>query len=151
MNQKLSDWASIAEILGAVAIVISLIFVGLQISEGNRETRAATTQAALDAEMVFQTELIRYADVWRNVVVGGDLSDEIATQRAITLFNLLMTQYDNRYQMSKSGYHELSDEALRTAVVFPFYDIWRGSGGAAGRSQDFLEYVDEMRRQEIAQ
>lgn len=31
MNQKLSDWANIAEIVSAVAIVVSLIFVGMEI------------------------------------------------------------------------------------------------------------------------
>ena len=78
MNQKLSDWASIAEILGAVAIVISLVFVGFQISDGNRETRAATTQAALDAEMAFQAELMRYANEWQRVILDGDMSDPVA-------------------------------------------------------------------------
>ena len=36
MKLKLSEWASIAEVLSAVAIVVSLVFVGLQISDGNR-------------------------------------------------------------------------------------------------------------------
>jgi hypothetical protein len=39
MKLKLSEWANIAEVLGAVAIVVSLIFVRVQISDGNRETR----------------------------------------------------------------------------------------------------------------
>ena len=59
MKIKLADWASIAEILGAVAIVISLVFVGFQINDGNRETRAATTQAILDSEMFFR---LNYCD-----------------------------------------------------------------------------------------
>lgn len=40
MNQKLSDWASIAEIIGAVAIVVSLLFVGIELRYSN--TLAAT-------------------------------------------------------------------------------------------------------------
>jgi len=37
---------SIAEIAAAVGVVLSLVFVGLQIEEGNRETRATTLQSA---------------------------------------------------------------------------------------------------------
>jgi hypothetical protein len=68
MKLKLSDWASIAEILGAIAIVVSLLFVGFQISDSNRETRAATVQAALDSEMVFQAEIARYAGTWARAI-----------------------------------------------------------------------------------
>jgi len=50
MERKLSDWSSIAEIVAAVGVIFSLVFVGLQINEGNQETRAATVQAAYDSE-----------------------------------------------------------------------------------------------------
>ena len=39
MKIKLAEWASIAEILGAVAIVVSLLFVGFQIQQGNQFAR----------------------------------------------------------------------------------------------------------------
>jgi len=47
-NKNLTKWASIAELIAGVGVILSLIFVGLQINEGNRETRAATLQAATD-------------------------------------------------------------------------------------------------------
>jgi hypothetical protein len=33
MNHKLSEWANIAEIIGAVAIIISLIYVSIQVRD----------------------------------------------------------------------------------------------------------------------
>lgn len=42
---KLNDWANIAEITGTVAVVISLIFVGVQIDQNTVATRAAASQA----------------------------------------------------------------------------------------------------------
>ena len=45
MNKKLSDWASIAEIVGSVAIVISLIYVGVEINQNTREARASNRQS----------------------------------------------------------------------------------------------------------
>jgi len=50
MNQKLSDWASIAEIISAVAIVISLIFVGMEIRR-NTEAEYLSSYDRLLAEM----------------------------------------------------------------------------------------------------
>ena len=151
MKIKLSEWASIAEILGGVAIVILLFFVGFQVSDGNRETRAATTQAALDTEMAFQAELLRYADVWEKGVLGGDLTDEVERRRAIALYNMAMTSEDNRYQMGSSGYLEYSGGALRQLVTIPFYEIWRDSIGASGRSPEFLEFVNDLRNSETAE
>ena len=47
-TSKLADYS---EIIGSIAVVLSLIFVGIQLNDGNLETRAATTQAALQSEM----------------------------------------------------------------------------------------------------
>ena len=59
MRKTLSDWSSISEIAAAVGVVLSLVFVGLKIKEGNEETRSSTMQAALEGEMMFQAEILR--------------------------------------------------------------------------------------------
>jgi hypothetical protein len=145
MNQKLSDWASIAEILGAGAIVISLVFVGLQISDGNREARAATTQATLDAEMMFQSELIENSEVWVRTVQQGDLSDPVDLRKAVALLNMAMTLNDNRYQMANAGYLRYEAKTIESMVQMPIFEIWRSSIGANSRSPEFLELVDRVR------
>lgn len=53
MKEKLQQYALVAEIISAIAIVLSLVFVGFQIADGNREANAATFQASLDTEMYF--------------------------------------------------------------------------------------------------
>lgn len=42
---KLGDWANVAEIIGTLAFVVSLIFVGVQIGQNTAATRAAASQA----------------------------------------------------------------------------------------------------------
>jgi hypothetical protein len=42
MKHRLSDWATIAEIISAIAIVVSLIFVGLEIRQNTNATYAAS-------------------------------------------------------------------------------------------------------------
>jgi hypothetical protein len=146
MKLKLSEWANIAEVLGAVAIVVSLIFVGMQISDGNRETRAATVQSALDAEMAFQSEILRYADTWLKVVSGQPFSDDVEERRGIILYNMMMTQNENSYLQTKSGFLEASSDSLADGVLWPIYEIWTQSGGYRSRSLEFREFLDAERK-----
>jgi hypothetical protein len=144
VKEKLQEYALVAEILGGIAIVISLLFVGFQITDGNRETRAATTQSVLDAEMYFQTQLISNADVWEKVVYGGDMSDIVETRKAIALFNMMVTQNDVLFQMQKSGYIEYSEIEVGGFAAPNFLKVWRQSPGANTRSPEFMEMVDNQ-------
>ena len=145
MKIKLADWASVAEILGAIAIVISLYFVGSELSEGNREMRAATTQATLDSAMAFNVEILRYAEVWDKVLSNEVLTDDVNKRRAIVLFNMMLTVNENRYQMWKSGYLEYSEDSIKMMVALQIYETWRKSPGAAAHSREFLGFLDGMR------
>ncbi|NOX69476.1 MAG: hypothetical protein GXP15_09840 [Gammaproteobacteria bacterium] len=145
MNIKLADWASVAEIIGAFAIVVSLYLVSSELSDGNRETRAATTQAILDSAMAFNTDILRYADVWEKVLSDEQLSDNVEKRRAIILYNAMMTLNENRYRMSKTGYMEYAEDSLQGMIDLQNYEAWRKSPGAAAHSAEFLEFVDSMR------
>jgi hypothetical protein len=147
MRSRLSEWASIAEIIGAVAIVISLVFVGLEIGDSNREARAATVQAALDAELTFQAELLRYGDVWVSVVLDGDHSDKVKFLKGKVLYNMAMTLYDNRFQMMTAGYMSDAGDDQRHVVSMPFYEVWRKDLPAKRRSREFLDYADRLREE----
>jgi len=41
---SLSEWANLAEVVGAAAVVVSLIFVGVQVRENTEEIRATNRQ-----------------------------------------------------------------------------------------------------------
>ena len=53
---KLKEWANIAEIVGALAVVISLVYVGIQVRDGAGATRSA---AANDANVALQAWYIQ--------------------------------------------------------------------------------------------
>ncbi len=140
---SLQDWGAIGELLGGVAIIVSLLYVGLQIKHGNRETRAGTLQATLDSEMSFQAEAMRYAGTWEKILTGVHITDGEETRRAIILYNMMMTLYQNRYFQFKTGYLD-NPPVTEEVVTFPMYEIWRASGGAKNRSAEFLEYLDRQ-------
>ncbi len=149
MNQRLSNVASIAEIIGAVGVVTSLIFVGLQLNEGNRETRAATLQAATDSELFVQAEFLRYADTWQKIARGVPLEDD-ELRKGIVLYQMAITEFENRYHQFETGYFdvvwwEARQKAMTRLLRLPFFEIWRESVGASVHSPSFLELIDNMR------
>ncbi len=46
---KLSEWANVAEIVSAVAVVTTLLYVGLEINQNTRAIQSGTHQALLDS------------------------------------------------------------------------------------------------------
>ena len=139
------EWAAIAEIIGAIAVVITLIYLAVQIRDSNVETRATTAQAALDSEIFLSAELVRYAAIWDKVVNSVPLADGEENRRGIILYNMLMTQFENRYRQYASGYLEDLPASVDRLVALPFFDAWRGSLGASTRNSEFLELVDRLR------
>jgi hypothetical protein len=148
---KLSGWANIAEILGAIAVVVSLLFVGFQINDGNRATRAATEQAVLDAEMLFQAEVLRYAETWEKVVTGAPLAEGVEMRRGIVLYNMLHTHNENRFKQMQAGFVEFDPHTLLRPVDFAIYDRWTKSGGYVSRSPEYREFLDAERKRLAAE
>jgi len=150
MKWKLSNLASVAEIIAAFGVILSLLFVGFQIQDGNRETRAATLQATLDSEMALQSEAMRYAGTWEKVVTGVQLADGKEKRRGILLYNMMMTLYQNQYFQFKSGYLD-DPPATEDPLTWPFYEVWRSSKGVTNRSPEFLEFIDKQHEQVTVQ
>jgi hypothetical protein len=149
MRLKLTDWASIAEIIAAIGVVFSLIFVGLQINDGNQETRAATLQAASDAEAFMIATIVNHSETWDKVITGARLENGAETRKGINLYNLMMVDNENRYHQFHSGFLDAPAwegrlSILQPIVRLPMFKIWRESFGAKGHSAEFLELVDSL-------
>ena len=149
MKMKLTDLASIAEIIAAIGVIFSLIFVGLQINEGNQETRAATIQAASDAEAFMIATMVNHSETWDKVVIGAPLESGAETRKGINLYNFLMVDTENRYHQFHSGFLDAASwegrlSILQPIVRLPIFKIWRESFGAKGHSAEFLELLDSL-------
>ena len=140
---------AIAEMLAAFGVIISLIFVGVQVRKGSAESRAATKQATTDTEIHMVSTFARYPEIWNKVQTGQPLADVVETRQAILLFNMLMIDYENRYHQYQAGYFDdLSWQnrvsILRTIVDFPIFELWRESPGGQSRSADWLDFLDKL-------
>jgi len=58
MKEKLQEYALVAEIIGGVAIVISLVFVGVQVSQTAEETATNTTAIRASAYQELTTQIL---------------------------------------------------------------------------------------------
>ena len=148
MRLGISD-VSIAELIGTTAVVLSLAFVGIQIRDGNREARAATIQAALSSDQDMSAVFAEHASTWDKVLAGEPLSSGEEMRRGIILFNMLITDSENRYLQLKSGYLDAQSWEGRQSILLglanlPIYETWRSTPGALSHSADFLELLDTL-------
>ncbi len=149
MTWTLSELAAIAEILGLIAIVPSLIFVGIQLARANRETRARTIQSALDSQMHLISTILEHSGTWDRMLADTSLAAGEETRTGILLYNLYMTEAESRYHQFRSGYLDPRSweghlGGLRPLLALKMYDVWRASPGANNHSADFLEIVDDL-------
>lgn len=70
---SIQDWAAFGEIVGAIAVVVTLLYLARQMRDSNRETRAATLQSTMYLEMEVMSKLLENAAVWGKVVTGMPL------------------------------------------------------------------------------
>ena len=149
MKWNLDEVASFAEIVAAIGVIVSLIFVGIQLQEGNQETRASTIQAATDSELRITELFIRYAATWDKVVRDVEITDEEEHRRSVLLMNALMIESENRYHQHLSGFlesdtWETRHSTLQQLVKLSVFRGWRKTLGAQTRSPAFLKLIDGM-------
>ena len=90
-------WVGVGELVGAIAVVATLIYLAVQIRDSNREARSGTLQSALSNEMDMLTVFIDNASVWDKIVSGASLEEGEETRKGVLLYGLLMTETESRF------------------------------------------------------
>ncbi len=130
-DRRLSKWVAIAEIISAAAVVISMIYVGLEIR-----------RTTLESDADIQAELLSYTHQRRNLVIeSGDLasllvrgnadSSQLSPDEALRFQNyneLLFVAWERAYMSNAAGI--FSDE------LFTAWNDWFVS--VAKRNSEFV-------------
>lgn len=74
MKRKLSDWASVAEILSGIAVVITLIVLILGVRDNTRVTRVSVYDNLIEG--INQTDINRALDPELSRLIGAFLDEE---------------------------------------------------------------------------
>jgi hypothetical protein len=145
----LQQWANVGDIVASIAVIASLIYLGVQLRNGNREARARTVQSAMDSELSVTATLAQHSSTWEKVATGKDLRDDEEVRLGVLLFNLLMTEGESRFQQYGSGFLDAATwesrrNSLAGLVRLPIFGPWRQSFGALNHTAGFLALIDDL-------
>jgi hypothetical protein len=151
MKTKLSELASIAEVIGAIAIVVSLIYVGVQVNDSTRAVRSATayeTSAALSSWYSQLGNSQQGSEIfWRGMTNPESLTSEETFQFIVNVHGIFWL-YQAAYYLAEEG---TLDEELRDSVINTLLGLRELPGFRLYWEQrrdlfkaDFRRTVDEM-------
>ena len=151
MKRTLQEWANLAEIIGNVAIILSLVFVGLQISDTTKEMRANT---AYNATVALQG---RYNGVGTNqhaakvfregMSAPSSLSKDEALQFLMSLHGIVLA-YQSVFFLGVEGtldaaLYKAMTSTMEAAVTTPgFAWYWQQRQGYF--TDEFRGFVDQL-------
>ena len=150
---SLSKMHQAAELVAAIAVVISLIFVGLQIRDNTVASEAATYQAsvAYDVEILLNAGVSpETARVFYTSRDDPDSLDEDELLQGQTLLTATLRHMENLYVQHEAGM--LSDEAwatreplVRNFVLSPGVNRILSGSNRRFFGGSFLDYADQIR------
>lgn len=151
MKMKLSDIANIAEVIAAVAVVISLIYVGIQVNDSTRAVRSA---ASNDANVATQSWYLQVgsnrqaSDLLIRAIRGtSELSMEDEFQY-LMMMHAAFLAFQNSFLLVEEGSLDPSiSEAITYAILgvkdTPGFDLyWRQRKNYL--HVGFAEHVEEL-------
>jgi len=156
MKTKLSDIASIAEIVGAIAVVLSLIYVGIQVNENASAVRSASANDANTAMQSWYLEVGSSQQTselfYRALISDEALPDEEEFQFLMMMHGVFLG-FQNSYLLAQEG---TIDSDLRESLSMSISGVrslpgmrrfWRQR--KAYLHAGFAEWVEEIFAREL--
>ncbi len=155
MKLKLSELASIAEIIGAFAVVISLIYVGVQVNDSAGAVRSAS---ANDANVALQNWYLQIgSDQQTSELFYEALTSEEALSNQEEFQFLMMLHgaflaFQNSYLLAEEGTIDAELREAITAAILGVKELpgmrryWRQRKSYL--HSGFADYVDQLLEQE---
>lgn len=147
----LAEWGSIGEFVGGVAVIASLLYVGLQIRQNTLATRAASHHAMTDSFNEINVSFGRYpelARVWsRGIESRASLTPEECVQSDMTWLSFLRI-HETLFYQSRVG---TAEHQLLVAEQRSLRALFATAGGREwwavnpySFSEDFRSYVESF-------
>ncbi len=155
MKFKLSEFASIAEIIGAFAVVISLIYVGVQVNDSAGAVRSA---AANDANVALQNWYLQIgsdrqtSELFYEALTSEEALSDQEEFQFLMMFHGVFLAFQNSYLLAEEGTIDAELREAITAAVLGVKDTpgmrryWRQRKSYLHSA--FANYVDQLLEQE---
>ena len=153
MKFNLKKFALLVEIIGGISIIISLIFVGIQLRENSKATRSATAAATVSELTSFYSNLgnsEQGSRVFYEFMVRPDSLSETERFQAIMNAHGVMLTIQNSYYLVKEG---TLDEEIMNSVMGSvlatkdnpgFKVFWNARRDLF--FEEFQAYIDSLRK-----
>lgn len=144
--------ANIAEILGAIVVVITLIYLTIQLRQNNKLLRSASRRAMLESEKTSLNQALEFQELLRKLNQSEKLSEKEQFQLSI----IFITDMENRYfefRQYKNGLLSEQEWRGRLVIAVENHGIKRGRRWwiKVGRNlwpAEFVEFIDGVLRDE---
>ena len=156
MKIQLDRLAQMAEIFGGLAILISLLFVGIQLKENTEATRSSTATSTIgtmtDWYVTMGTDAEASRSFWKFLAEPDSMLPEERLQHIYNLHGLLLT-FQNSYYLSLEGtLDQRIPESLNQVLIGVkdqpgFHLYWNARKSIF--FQEYREYVDEILKSEV--
>jgi len=151
VKAKLSDLASLAEVIGAVAVVISLLYVGVQVRDTTRAVRSAAVNDANTAIQSWYQMMASDPQVLKTFL-DGTLSPEPLSRdeefRFMMTTQAAMYAFQNSYLLGREGSLDVGlMSSLNSGIQAVRHTPGFGRYWAERRGYffpEFVAYVEEL-------
>ena len=85
---------AIAESLGVIGVIVTVVYVGVQIKHNSQAVQGATEQALMTQEMALYALVAEHANIYRR---GGERIDQLDADEYVVYDNLVSAQMSQLY------------------------------------------------------
>ncbi len=151
MKFKLSDVASIAEIIGAFAVVISLIYVGVQVNDSAGAVRSASANDANVAVQSWYQEIgsdQQTSELFYNALTSEEPLSNQEEFQFLMMFHGVFLALQNTYLLAEEGTIDVELREGLTSVILGVKDLpgtrryWRQRRSYL--HPKYADYIDEI-------
>ncbi len=113
-SEKLHDWL---QLLGMVAIVASLLFVGLQLRQSENAAQTDLSESVVARGVEMSALIAEYSDVWRRACAGEELSPTERTIANHIYFRYLQGNFTSWIRTESTGIGVLGSSFLIDSIA----------------------------------
>jgi hypothetical protein len=144
--------ANVAEIIGAIVVVVTLIYLTIQLRQNNNLLQSASRRAMLETEKTSLNQALEYQEVFRKL----NQSEKLSAKEQFQLSILFITDLENRYfeyRQYESGLLSEQEWRARLVIAVENHGTERGNKwwSEVGRNlypAEFVEVIDDALRDE---
>ena len=145
----MQDWGALGELVGGFAIIVSLLYVGLQIRQSTQASRAATSLSFSSQYTELSLQIIRadFQDIWWRGLGGLQYLHGKETAAFMAFLSAIILMWESFFLQKKD---EIFESRIFDSRLVQLLDLFGNEGVREywairkhGFTADFVAFLDE--------